>query len=177
MRTIAPSSHARGHLGLALPCHVRLAPRLQRRAGIAVLSLSSRLALSSLLPLSSLFFFSSLLSLPILTALASCAPSKGTIGAVIAQDDDTGRLFLRDVPPSLAAGQANLKVGDEILLIDGLDVRRMDAQQVNAALSGEVDSPVKLTLIRQEQILRVTLRRTEAHRLVKKPGKSPESAP
>jgi predicted metalloprotease with PDZ domain len=163
---------------------VHLFPALQRIAGSAALSLSSRrslsfrLSLSARLSLSSLLFFSSLLSLPILlTALASCAPSKGTIGAVIAQDDDTGRLFLRDVPPSLAAGQAKLKAGDEILLIDGLDVRRMDAQQVNAALSGEVDSPVKLTLIRQEQILRVTLRRTEAHRLVKKPGKSPESAP
>ena len=77
----------------------------------------------------------------------------------------------------MAAGQAKLKPGDEILLIDGLDVRRLDAEQINAALSGDVDSPVKLTIIRQEQVLRVTLRRTEAHRLVKKPGKSPESAP
>jgi len=112
-----------------------------------------------------------------LSAIASCAPSKGTIGAVIAQDSDTGRLFLHEVPASLAAGQANLKPGDEILLIDGLDVRRLDAQQINSALSGDVDSPVKLTLIRNEQVLRVTLKRTEAHRLAKKPGKSPGSAP
>jgi len=96
---------------------------------------------------------------------------------MIVQDSDSGRLFLREVPASLAAGQANLKPGDEILLIDGLDVRRMDAQQINAALTGDVDSPVKLTLLRDEQVLRVTLRRTEAHRLGKKPGKSPESAP
>jgi C-terminal processing protease CtpA/Prc len=109
--------------------------------------------------------------------VASCAPSKGTIGAMIVQDNDSGRLFLSEVPASLAAGQANLKPGDEILLIDGLDVRRMDAQQINAALTGDVDSPVKLTLLRNEQVLRVTLKRTEAHRLAKKPGKSPESAP
>ncbi len=93
---------------------------------------------------------------------------------MIAQDDDSGRLFLREVPAQLAAARANLKPGDEILLIDGLDVRRLDPQQINAALSGEVDSAVKLTLIRQQQILRVTLRRTEAQKLPKKQGKLPE---
>jgi hypothetical protein len=36
---------------------------------------------------------------------------------------------------------------------------------------------VKLTVIRQEQVLRVTLKRTEAHRLLKKSGNSPQSAP
>jgi len=112
-----------------------------------------------------------------LSALSACYSGKGTIGAVIAQDGDTGRLFLREVPPGLAAARAQLRPGDEILLIDGLDVRRMDAQQINTALSGEVDSPVKLTLIRQEQVVRVTLLRTEAHRLAKNPGKSPQSAP
>ena len=117
------------------------------------------------------------LLLSLSASLPGCVPQKGTIGAVIAQDDESGRLFLREVPAELAAGRANLKPGDEILLIDGLDVRRMDPQQINAALSGEVDSPVKLTLIRQEQVLRVTLRRTEAHRLAKKPGKSAGSGP
>jgi|SRR6187399_2005401 len=107
-----------------------------------------------------------------LSLLAACATSRGTIGAVIAQDSDSGRLFLREVPASLAAGQANLKPGDEILLIDGLDVRRLDPEQINALLTGDVGSPVKLTVIRQEQVLRVTLKRTEAHRLGKKPGKS-----
>src|SRR3954468_287234 len=88
-----------------------------------------------------------------LSLVAACATGRGTIGAVIAQDSDSGRLFLRDVPQSLAAGQANLKPGDEILLIDGLDVRRLDPEQINLALSGEVDSPVKLTVIRSEQVL------------------------
>lgn len=107
-----------------------------------------------------------------LSLVAACATGRGTIGAVIVQDSDTGRLFLREVPASLAAGQAKLKPGDEILLIDGLDVRRLDPEQINAALTGDVGSPVKLTVIRQEQVLRVTLKRTEAHRLAKKPGKS-----
>ena len=121
--------------------------------------------------------FAGVAALLCLAMLPACVSGKGTIGAVISQEDDSGRLFLREVPADLAAGRANLKPGDEILLIDGLDVRRMDPQQINAALSGEVDSPVKLTLIRQEQVLRVTLRRTEAHRLAKKPGKSAGSGP
>ncbi len=109
-------------------------------------------------------------------ALAGCVPQRGTIGAVIAQDDDSGRLFLREVPPGLAAARADLKVGDEILLIDGLDVRFMDAKQINAALVGEVDSPVKLTLIRDERVLRVTLKRTEAQKLLKQRQKPAEAA-
>jgi len=112
-----------------------------------------------------------------LSSLAACFSGRGTIGAVISQDDDTGRLLVREVPPDLAAARADLKPGDEILLIDGQDVRAMTAKQINAALSGEVDSKVKLTLIRQEQVLRVTLKRTEAQRLLNRPGKSQQSAP
>ena len=99
--------------------------------------------------------------------LVGCLPSKGTIGAVIAQDSNSNRLILREVPPDLAAGKAQLKEGDEILTIDGVDVRAMSAKQVHAALSGDVDSPVKLTLVRGEQILRVTLKRTAARRVMK----------
>ena len=108
------------------------------------------------------------LSLLLLGALAACATPRGTIGAVIAQDGDTGRLFVREVPRDLAADKAGIQRGDEILLIDGLDVRRMSSQQIHAALAGDVDTRVKLTLVRgEQQILRVTLERTEARRLVK----------
>ena len=112
-----------------------------------------------------------LLALSLLIAqplLSSCVAGKGTIGAVIGQDEPSGRLFLRDVPEGLAAAHAQLKAGDEVLFIDGRDVRAMDPKQIHGALVGEVDSTVKLTLIRNEQVLRVTLKRTQARRTSKR---------
>lgn len=117
---------------------------------------------------------SAALWLMISALLSGCVPGKGTIGALIAQDD-SGRLFLREVPPGLAAARADLKVGDEILLIDGADVRFMDEKQINAALVGEVDSTVKLTMIRDEQVLRVSLKRTEARKLLSPRKKSADA--
>ena len=89
----------------------------------------------------------------------ACAPERGTIGALIAQTPEQ-RLVLRDVPPNLAAGRAGLQTGDEILLIDGRDVRELNQRGVHQALSGEVGDPVKLTLLREGRVIRVTLRRT-----------------
>lgn len=113
-------------------------------------------------------------SLTLFIVLSACAAPHGTIGAVIAQEPDTGRLFLRDVPPRLAAARAGLKPGDEILLIDGVDVRAMSPRQIHAELSGAVDDQVKLTVIRGEQVLRVTLKRTEAQKLLPA-GNAPEA--
>ncbi|HXK17110.1 MAG TPA: PDZ domain-containing protein [Polyangiaceae bacterium] len=92
-------------------------------------------------------------------ALGGCEPERGTIGAVIAQTPDQ-RLVLRDVPSTLAAGRAGLQPGDEILLIDGRDVRELNQRGVHQVLSGEVGDPVKLTLLREGRVIRVTLRRT-----------------
>jgi C-terminal processing protease CtpA/Prc len=93
----------------------------------------------------------------------ACAAERGTIGAVLAQDAER-RLLVRDTPQGLSAERQGVEPGDEILLIDGRDVRGMSQDQVHDALSGEVDEPVKLTLLRGTQVLRVTLRRTEARR-------------
>jgi C-terminal processing protease CtpA/Prc len=92
-----------------------------------------------------------------------CGAERGTIGALLAQTPEQ-HLVLRDVPPNLAAGRAGLQAGDEILLIDGRDVRELDARGVHQALSGSVGDPVKLTLLRRdgqhERVVRVTLHRT-----------------
>jgi C-terminal processing protease CtpA/Prc len=90
-----------------------------------------------------------------------CAAERGTIGAQLGQKGD-GRLFIREVPPGLAADKAGLKPGDEITLISGRDPRAYDEKGIHALLSGDIGDPVKLTVIRGEQVLHVTLKRTPA---------------
>jgi C-terminal processing protease CtpA/Prc len=97
----------------------------------------------------------------LLFALSACGAERGTIGAMLGQSSDQ-RLVLRDVPPELAAGRAGLQPGDELILIDGRDVRELDEQGVHQALSGGVGEPVKLTLLREGRVIRVTLPRTPA---------------
>jgi carboxyl-terminal processing protease len=75
------------------------------------------------------------------------------------QDGDK-RLFVREVPEGLAADRAGVRAGDEVLLIDGHDARPMSAEAVHKALSGTVGEPVKLTLVRDGEIVRVRLERT-----------------
>jgi C-terminal processing protease CtpA/Prc len=104
----------------------------------------------------------------LILALVACAPQRGTIGAMLGQKSD-GRVFVREVPPGLAADKAGLEEGDEILLVDGLDVRTMNDRRLHSALSGEVGDKVKLTVARGTEILRVTLTRTAAQRLKKDP--------
>ena len=99
--------------------------------------------------------------LSLAVALGACSADRGTIGALIAQTPDK-QLVLRDVPPQLAAARAGLRPGDEILLIDGRDVRELDERGVHQALAGNVGDPVKLTLLRDGHVVRVTLRRTLA---------------
>jgi len=92
-------------------------------------------------------------------AVGACTPAPGTIGAVLARAPD-GTLRISESPAGLAAAEAGLEPGDQILLIDGVDVRAFDAAAVHAALSGDVGDPVKLTVIRGDEVLRVTLART-----------------
>lgn len=115
---------------------------------------------------------------PALVALAlslacGCATERGTIGAVLAQTPDR-RLVVRDAPVGLAAAREGLTAGDQVLLIDGRDVRRLSAEQVHLALAGDIGDPVKLTIIRGERVLRVTLHRTPARRLPTRGAAGPE---
>ena len=100
-------------------------------------------------------------ALTIALLAGACGPGKGTIGAVLGQRDD-GTLHVRDVPDDLAADKAGLQPGDQVLLIDGMDVRGLSDVQVHQLLSGDVDQPVRLTVIRGDRVLRVTVKRTPA---------------
>ncbi len=93
--------------------------------------------------------------------VVACGPKPGTIGAILGQAPD-GSLTIRDAPEGLAADRAGLQPGDQILLIEGRDARAMDAATVHQYLTGAVGDPVKLTVLRGDEILRVTLRRTPA---------------
>jgi len=98
-----------------------------------------------------------------LASSAGCAAQRGTIGAQLGQSDD-GRLIIRDTPPGLAAARAGLKPGDEITLINGRDVRSFDEKGIHNLLAGDLGDPVKLTVLRGDLILHVTLLRTPAPR-------------
>jgi carboxyl-terminal processing protease len=93
----------------------------------------------------------------------ACSGNHGTIGALLGQQQD-GRLFVREVPEDLAAARAGLRPNDEILLIDGRDVRDLTPKQIHTQLSGDVGQPVKLTVLRGEEVLRITLRRSPARK-------------
>lgn len=99
--------------------------------------------------------------------LSGCGPNRGTIGAVLVQDGEQ-RLFVREVPAGLGADRAGVRAGDEILMIDGRDARSMGDRGVHQALSGNVGEPVKLTLVREGKIVRVSVRRSlsRKHRVV-----------
>jgi len=93
------------------------------------------------------------------SSVFACGADRGTIGALLAQTPDQ-RLLLREVPENLASARAGLRPGDEILLIDGRDVRELDERGVHRALGGSAGDPVKLTVVRGNEVIRVTLRRT-----------------
>jgi len=95
--------------------------------------------------------------------LLGCAAQRGTIGAVLGQGAD-GKLTVREVPKGLGAEKAGLQPGDQILLIDGIDVRTLDERGLQELLTGEVEQPVKLTVVRGKEVLHVTVLRTAARR-------------
>lgn len=115
-------------------------------------SATSGPALSSLL----------LVTFLLLGFLLGCGPPpRGTIGAVLLRKDD-GRVYVRDVPAHLAAAKAGVRPGDELLLIEGQDVRRLGDDDLRRVLSGHVSEPVRLTFVRDEEVLRVTIQRSMA---------------
>jgi C-terminal processing protease CtpA/Prc len=97
----------------------------------------------------------------LLASAAGCSPPRGTIGALLAKTPD-GRVHVRLAPTDLAAGQAGIQAGDELLLVNGQSARDITKEMLHALLSGEVGEPVRLTLIRDQEVLRVTLRRSPA---------------
>ncbi len=83
----------------------------------------------------------------------------GTIGAALGQRTDH-RLFVRSLPPGEGGERAGLLVGDEIVAIDGKDVRVMTQDDVRRAVRGEVGSTMVLTIVRQDERRAIKVVRT-----------------
>lgn len=82
----------------------------------------------------------------------------GSIGVVLLQDEATGRVRVAEVPDG--PSQAVLKSGDEIVMVDGERVSDMSPATLRASLRGNPGSEVRLTLMRNGEILRVVQKRT-----------------
>lgn len=96
------------------------------------------------------------------TTITCGPPPRGTIGAVLLRQETSGRVYLQDVPEHLAAGRAGLRPGDEILLIEGQDVRRLSETDLARLLEGNVGESVNLTLSRGKEVLVIELKRSMA---------------
>jgi C-terminal processing protease CtpA/Prc len=61
------------------------------------------------------------------------------------------------------------------LLVEGRDVRELSESQLHRALSGEEGSPLRLTVLRGEEVIRVTLIRTKPRKSKRTPHESDET--
>lgn len=95
-------------------------------------------------------------------ALAACAAASntGSIGAVLGRDNDSRALYVRDVPEGLAADDAGLIPGDEIVMISGQYTRDLDQKAIVDLLRGPVGSEVELTIARGSEVRHVRVKRT-----------------
>jgi C-terminal processing protease CtpA/Prc len=91
--------------------------------------------------------------------LLACAAERGSVGAIFAQSQNDGRMTVRDAPPGYPAAEAGIVRGDEILLIDGRDVRSLSPESIHRLLEGVVGTTVRLTVLRRGQIERITIKR------------------
>jgi C-terminal processing protease CtpA/Prc len=93
--------------------------------------------------------------------MAACTASSsvGSIGALLGRDGETGAVHVRGVPEGNAADKAGIEIGDEIVFVDGRDVRDLDVVELRKLLRGEPGSKVDLTLLRGGRVVRIRVER------------------
>ncbi len=89
-----------------------------------------------------------------------CSSGAGSVGAILGKDVHSGRLYVREVPPGMAAAYAGVRDGDEILAIDGTPVADMPPGEVHKRLQGSVGSTVTLLVLREGVTRKVEVTRT-----------------
>jgi carboxyl-terminal processing protease len=92
--------------------------------------------------------------------LAACASEPGTIGAALGKRAD-GRMFVRSTPPGQGAAEAGLLIDDEIVAIEGRDVKTMSEEDVRRAVRGDLGSKLTITIVREGQRRDVTVKRSK----------------
>ncbi|UQA62364.1 PDZ domain-containing protein [Polyangium aurulentum] len=101
-----------------------------------------------------------LLLLLVFQALAcSGEPRVGSIGAVLARDNESGALYVRDLSSGLEAERSELLPGDEILMVEGRYVRELETKELRALLRGDVGASVRLTIVRGGEVRRIKVAR------------------
>jgi C-terminal processing protease CtpA/Prc len=94
-------------------------------------------------------------------ALGACAgATQGSIGAVLSQGRADGRVRVREVPAGLGAAAAGIEVDDEVVSVDGRDVRSMSPKELHEALAGDIGETVRITVFRKGRVLRLVVART-----------------
>jgi S1-C subfamily serine protease len=88
-----------------------------------------------------------------LLALACGSRWTGSVGAIFGKNNTDGRLYVRDAPEDMGAAKAGVHAGDEVTAIDGVLVASFSSDDVHKALAGAVGSKVRLTVVRDGQIL------------------------
>jgi carboxyl-terminal processing protease len=83
------------------------------------------------------------------------------IGAYLSADTQSGAITVVKPMKNSPAEKAGVKAGDIIYAVDGKEVSNMEISQVQALVKGEQGSEVKLTLLRKEKKVEVTVTRDE----------------
>lgn len=91
--------------------------------------------------------------------LLGCSAPQGSIGALLLLDPTHGALLVREVPPEMTAAQAGLQEGDEIVAINGEDVRGATREEIHRRLKGPVGTRVELTVVRDTIVKTFTILR------------------
>ena len=107
-----------------------------------------------------------------LMGAVGCAAQRGSVGAVLAKSNSDGSLIVRSAPER-SLDHDHLEPEDEILTIDGIDVRAMSAPAVHQALEGDTGTIVRLTVLRHGQIVRLSVLRVPLRRVSSAPQTPP----
>ena len=88
-------------------------------------------------------------------------------GIVIEQNDSTKFIDVSNIVPDGPADKAGVQEGDTISAIDGISTKGMTLQNASSHLRGKAGTPVKLTIVRQGQLLPapITIVRAQIHEL------------